>query len=103
MGSKKMARSRNTTSQGQSFSQATIDSVWNKGKIIPNYDPTLWRRDICGSNMKFTEYGNTNSQDGWEIDHIKPVSSGGTDDLINLQPLYWEDNRRKGDTYPWSC
>jgi hypothetical protein len=23
--------------------------------------------------------------------------------LDNLQPLQWEDNRRKGDTYPWYC
>ena len=98
-----MARNRNTTTQGQSFSQATINAVWNKGKIISNYDPQLWRRDICGSNMKFTEYGNTNSQDGWEIDHIMPVSKEGTDDLANLQPLYWDVNRKKSDTYPWNC
>jgi hypothetical protein len=73
-----MARTRGTNSQGQSFSQATIQAVWNKGRVIPNNDPTLLRRDICGSNMKFTEYGNTNSQVGWETDHINPVSKGGS-------------------------
>ena len=38
---------------------------------------------------------------GWEIDHIKPVARGGSDDLSNLQPLYWETNRNKGDQYPY--
>ena len=98
-----MTRNRSTTGQGQSFSQDTINSVWNKGKIIPGFDPKSWRRDICGSNMKFTEYGNTSLQIGWEIDHIKPVSKGGTDELTNLQPLNWENNRRKGETDPWNC
>jgi hypothetical protein len=98
-----MARNRSTSSQGQSFSQDTINAVWNKGKIIPNFDPKLWRRDICGSNMKFTEYGKISSQNGWEIDHIKPVSKGGTDELTNFQPLNWDNNRRKGETYPWNC
>ena len=53
--------------------------------------------------MQRSKYGKT-EQWGWEIDHVKPVSQGGTDDLSNLQPLYWENNRHKGDAYPnWEC
>ena len=37
---------------------------------------------------------------GWEIDHIVPAARGGGDDLSNLQPSQWENNRRKGDDYP---
>ncbi len=57
---------------------------------------------MCGAAMQYSAYGTTGEY-GWEIDHIKPVSRGGADDLSNLQPLYWENNRRKGDIYPWSC
>lgn len=79
-----------------------ILQVWNKGKKIEKYDPTIWRRDICGRAIKFEEHGK-NTENGWEIDHIKPQAKGGGDDLGNLQPLYWETNRTKGDTYPWNC
>jgi 5-methylcytosine-specific restriction endonuclease McrA len=62
---------------------------------------STWRYDVTGQVMKFGNYGNTNSNHGLEVDHIKPVARGGADDLANLQPLQWEVNRRKGDTYPW--
>lgn len=78
-------------------------AVWRKGRVIAGYDPSVWRQDICGHAMKYQDHDNTNSKFGWEIDHIKPVAKGGTDDLTNLQPLYWKNNRRKGDTYPWRC
>jgi len=78
-------------------------SVWNKAAPIAGYDPSIWRRDACGRAMRYSDHGNVLSGYGWEIDHILPVSRGGSDDLNNLQPLYWENNRRKGDSYPWYC
>jgi len=96
----RMARNRNTDISGKPFAQTTVGAVWRKGREIPKYDPNVWRYDIFGKPMKFSDYGNTDSEHGWEVDHIKPVAKGGTDDLSNLQPLQWENNRRKGDTYP---
>ena len=83
-------------------------SVWAKGREIVDKngkrsDKSVWRLDICGAVMKYSEHGNTKSEFGWEIDHIKPTAAGGSDDLGNLQPLNWKNNRAKADTYPWSC
>ena len=71
--------------------------VWTKGTPIQGYDPREWRYDVYGLPMRFTEYGNTRSKHGWEVDHIKPLARGGTDVLANLQPLQWAANRRKAD------
>lgn len=98
-----MARTHNTDITGRSFTQTTVNAVWRKGRPINDYDPNDWRYDRCGNPIKFDAYGNTNSKYGWEIDHILPVVRLGSDTLSNLQPLQWKNNRRKGDTYPWSC
>ncbi|MDH3251533.1 MAG: HNH endonuclease [Ignavibacteria bacterium] len=94
-------RERNTTLAGLSFSPDIVETVWRKGDAEPGYE--TFRKDRCGASMargafgKMTEYG-------WEIDHVVPVTKGGTDDLANLQPLHWENNRHKGDDYPdWTC
>ena len=93
-----MARNPNTTTTGNRFDDATAEAVWQKGKPEPEYSG--FRKDVCNASMQRSKYGDTSSQWGWEIDHIKPVARGGTDDLVNLQPLQWENNRHKGDDWP---
>ncbi len=85
------------------FSEETIQKVWEKGKVVPNYDKKVWRKDHCNAWIKRSLYGKSRTplSYGWEIDHINPK---GGDELSNLQPLQWENNRGKGDDYPnWDC
>ena len=72
-------------------------SVWAKGKIAEGYNGNLYRRDAIGAWMQYSAHGETLSYFGWEIAHIQPLESGGTDDLSNLQPLQWQNHRKKLD------
>lgn len=78
------------------FTDAGIQTVWEKGREIPDFDSKIWRWDDNGKVIKRSEYGNRNSKHGWEIDHIRPVADGGTDGLANLRPLHWETNASDG-------
>lgn len=91
---------------GKIFTPDIIERVWEKAEVVPGYNPDDIRKDICGAFIKKDMYGiaNTSLSMGWEIDHIKPRSIGGMDELSNLQPLQWENNKHKNDHYPsWTC
>jgi hypothetical protein len=70
-----------------------IQRVWEKGAEVPWKDPSEWRRDSYGNLIYRWDYGNRNSNHGWEKDHIDPW---GPDELSNYQPLQWQENVKKG-------
>lgn len=80
-----------------------VEHVWQKAKPVSGLDPKAWRQDWCGALICRTYHGDESNY-GWEIDRIVPKAQGGTDDIENLQPLHWENNRHKGDDFPnWKC
>ena len=98
-----MARKQNTDRSGSSFSEEIKIAVWKKAKAIAGKDSKEVRKDLCGAIIEWDKYGETDENgNGWEIDHIKPVAEGGGDELANLQPLQWQNNREKSDDYPAS-
>jgi hypothetical protein len=94
-------RRPNTTVDGKPFDDVIINAVWEKAK--KEFGFYFYKKDGCSAIIAKHEYGQR-SKYGWEIDHIIPVSMGGTDDLENLQALHWENNSSKGENYPeWTC
>lgn len=89
-------RERNTDRQGHPFPANIKQLVWEKATLIPGVDGAVVRQDKCGARIFRDKHGKR-VDGGWEIDHIKPVALGGSDDLSNLQPLHWENNLAKGD------
>ena len=76
------------------FSDEIVDDVWSKGQKISGKNSNDMRHDACGTEMNREDYGDRDSKQGWEIDHINP---DGGDNLSNLRPLQWENNNNKSD------
>lgn len=96
----------NKTAEGIPFSDEIVQKVWEKAIPVTGEDPARVRKDICGALIHRGEFSRSAKElsFGWEIDHIKPLSKGGTDDFHNLQPLHWENNRCKSEEHPsWKC
>lgn len=74
-----------------------IDKVWKKAKPVRGEDPTKVRQDPYGNKISKSQFGKTGPS-GWEIDHIKPASKGGSDATANLQALQTSKNRELGDS-----
>ena len=100
---KRVLRKRSTDCQGDSFLPPVVEAVWQKGEWVRGSGVNEIRKDVCGAPMKRGYHGVTASKMGWEIDHIVPVAKDGTDDLSNLQPLQWQNNRHKADNTPGVC
>lgn len=62
------------------------------------FNKTNGQCHLCGSTIFFLFYGDLLSRYGWEIDHARPQSMGGSDRLANLWPAHPSCNRTRQDT-----
>ena len=76
-----------------------IQQVWEKGRVVRGKKPNLYRKDDLGNEIYRPSYGKETPM-GWEIDHKKPKSKGGSDSVRNKRPLQSGANARKSDKYP---
>jgi hypothetical protein len=86
------------------FTEKDKQAVWNNESNI--------QKDMCKAWMKYEDYNNTDSDYGWQIDHIYPKAGNGemksiedheeVDKIINLQPFAIKNNGNggKGNDYP---
>ena len=71
----------------RTFSRAEVAAIWAKARPIPFHDPAVWRQDESGNVLHRKGYGQRGHPYGWEVGHIVPLESGGTNALDNLRPL----------------
>jgi 5-methylcytosine-specific restriction endonuclease McrA len=74
-------------------------ALWNK-----RYGKKESVKDYSGRKMLKAAYGDVNSSNGWNIDHIRPVSNGGSSLQCNLEICHIVTNQEKGDSFPaWNA
>ncbi|MCK5824761.1 MAG: HNH endonuclease [Ichthyobacteriaceae bacterium] len=81
------------------FTESKINAVWNSARTIQGKNKDRFRLDIAGAIIERSKYGFA-TKFGWEVDHIYPVSKGGTNIIDNLQALQHDNNRSKGNDFP---
>ena len=69
--------------------------VWNK--LFGNKEEVV---DYTGRLMKKSACGNPNSRFHPTLDHIRPLSKGGSDVLDNIIICHRDTNEEKGNSFP---
>lgn len=62
----------------RNFTSEEIESAWEKASTITGCNPDLFRQDYAGAWICKSDYGMRDSEYGWEVDHVRPLSKGGT-------------------------
>lgn len=96
-----MEKDFDKTILNESFNNSVEKQVWEMGTPVDGFDKDKYRKDKCGAWMQRNlRSDGTSLSLHWEIDHKNPKNNNGKDNIGNLQPLQWENNRGKDDNYP---
>jgi hypothetical protein len=83
-------RTAEATSWGfRHFERDVIDRVWQFGQAVLNNDAALWRKDEFGAWIHRLDYGNRQSQFGWEV--FDGSLGRGSAGVAALRPLQWQN------------
>jgi len=74
-----------------------VQNTWDNAPKVRGKDPELYRRDAY-ENVLYRHSHGKDTQMGWNIDHIKPQSKGGSDNPRNLQILQSAKNKSLGNS-----
>ncbi len=73
------------------------EQVWNTARTIVGKNPAVYRTSEDNKPIYYHSYGQPSAM-GWDVDHIRPKSKGGSDDIGNLQTLTSHLNRGIGNS-----
>jgi len=68
----------------------TIQKVWEKAIIVPDYDKDQARHDSCGKLIYKDAYGVIDSDYGWVISHSQQESDEANE--VYMKPLHWKND-----------
>lgn len=94
--------------QNKEWPEDIQKAVWAKAPYIDIRHPKQGKFDPCRACIKEEEYGNQDSDYGWQIDHIFPEKklqdAGVPQELIdhidNLRPMHHKNNNKKSYDFP---
>lgn len=73
----------------KTYSEETIQEVWEKAIIVPDFDKDQARHDLCGNVIYRVAYGHYDSKFGWVVNTTQLDES----DEVDLKPLHWQNHQ----------
>lgn len=89
-----------------SWTSEQIEEVWNKGEIINNLNPQLYRKDYAGALMFWHSFISQSKLNDlieslkWTIVYEKPIAKGGSNYIKNLVPMNNNNAVIKSNNFP---
>ena len=77
--------------------EADIIRKQRNREVAANYRARVRNQTPINTNRKAIQEFYNNCPEGYEVDHIIPISKGGLHDLSNLQYLTIQENRKKSN------